>query len=839
MKTVTRTALANVRQNRGRNILCGAAIFLTTLLIFLVLTIGWDMVELDKASTRSFYPSYHALFRQVSEEHAEALKAHGGMEAVGLREDAGAVNLKGADGEKALLTAMDAAGLEMNRIETSEGRFPKEKNEIAVTRTLPAKLGLLDVQVGDEITLPYQIYEKNGMGYETEAVFKVAGFLDVDEEADMEGNELAFCTIDWMKETVPEEDREYRVMFRLAEADDLSVEQIEDEIWAIASDFGVPETDILKNSNYLRANYVEYSFYAGILLCVALVAFIGVMTIYGVYYVSMIPRIQEYGKLKAMGATKRQIRQIIFREGGIVLAVSLPFGILVGSLLVKPIITILFENAGIASGNGEQALVNLARELLRNGGIPLLHVWVYGLTAAVVLLTVYLALLKPMHTGAKISPVEAMRYQEAGNGRRAKKGRKEKRRKGYTNVNIFRLVKANLSRTGRRTLFTMVSLGAIGILFMALATVLACGDPEGIAKREIASDYRITVDSWSGDKMNPDREWGNLMKEELINDGFIERIKAVSGVEKVAVNAFLNGVYPELDPKGEIAGASLTGLDDYYAEELEDAIVEGDVTWEELETGENKVVLSDTFRYWFPEVKVGDTVKASFDTAGGPVEKDLEVAAAADGTFRGVSENLMFLPKSVLETWTPYDLDNTCDVYVEEDKKGETYENLDALTNISEYLSSQNYDDVLAEWKSAMGLITAIVYGFLAVVGGIGFTNLVNTMITSIYTRKKELGLLQAMGLSGRQTVRMIQIEGMIYAAGTLLISLGLGSLAGYGVFLYAKGEGLLNITTFHYPVLPAVILAAAVLLVQLFLVYAISGSLKKESLIDRIRYSE
>ena len=40
MKTVTKTALANVRQNKVRNLISGTAIILTTLLVFMVLTVG-------------------------------------------------------------------------------------------------------------------------------------------------------------------------------------------------------------------------------------------------------------------------------------------------------------------------------------------------------------------------------------------------------------------------------------------------------------------------------------------------------------------------------------------------------------------------------------------------------------------------------------------------------------------------------------------------------------------------------------------------------------------------------------------------------------------------------
>ena len=71
------------------------------------------------------------------------------------------------------------------------------------------------------------------------------------------------------------------------------------------------------------------------------------------------------------------------------------------------------------------------------------------------------------------------------------------------------------------------------------------------------------------------------------------------------------------------------------------------------------------------------------------------------------------------------------------------------------------------------------------------------------------------------------------------LFGLGLGSLAGYGVFLYAKAENMMNITVYHYPAFPAVVLAVAVAALQMILTYAVSRNFRRMSLIDRIRYSE
>lgn len=69
MKTVTKTALANVKQNKGRNFLCGCAIALTTFLIFVVLTVGYGMIRVQLASVDAYYPTYHIIPPSFREKH--------------------------------------------------------------------------------------------------------------------------------------------------------------------------------------------------------------------------------------------------------------------------------------------------------------------------------------------------------------------------------------------------------------------------------------------------------------------------------------------------------------------------------------------------------------------------------------------------------------------------------------------------------------------------------------------------------------------------------------------------------------------------------------------------
>ena len=154
-------------------------------------------------------------------------------------------------------------------------------------------------------------------------------------------------------------------------------------------------------------------------------------------------------------------------------------------------------------------------------------------------------------------------------------------------------------------------------------------------------------------------------------------------------------------------------------------------------------------------------------------------------------------------------------------------------------LQMQTWQAEYEQWKSAMIMTSGACYAFLGILAAISVMNLINTMINSVHVRKKELGMMQAIGMSDRQLMKMLQLEGLFYTLGTLAIAVGLGSLAGYPLFRYAKSSGMFEITTYHYPWAAAVTMTVVLLLVQVALALAISKSVKKAPLIDRIRFSE
>jgi putative ABC transport system permease protein len=103
----------------------------------------------------------------------------------------------------------------------------------------------------------------------------------------------------------------------------------------------------------------------------------------------------------------------------------------------------------------------------------------------------------------------------------------------------------------------------------------------------------------------------------------------------------------------------------------------------------------------------------------------------------------------------------------------------------------------IKQQAQSVNMILDLFYVMLALAVIVSMFGMVNTLVLAVFERTRELGMLRAIGLSRRQTRRMIRHEGVI----TALIGAALG--LPLGVFLAALAtRGLANYGMgFHLPV--------------------------------------
>lgn len=822
MNTVNKTALSNLKQNKGKNILTGIAIVLTTLLIFVIPTVGLGTMDVQMAAINKIYPTFHGMYRNVDVQTAKMLSHRAEIETMGIRQDPAQISIPEGSG---LMCYMDDEALRLGKMELEEGNFPKSGNEIAVSSGLLDAMGI-KAGIGDTIELPYQPIESDGIGYEKKEQFLITGMLPTSKEQRELKVFSALVSKDFMEQEQPEGERKYRVLFRVAGADAMTTEQIKTVFQDLAADMGIVEADVTDNSEYLYANYVDPAFYTGVVAILLVVVLAGILTIYSIYYISMIYKVQEFGKLKALGATKRQIRQIVFREGMLVAAVAIPIGLVLGSILSHTGFTYLMsvyapdDTMGIAS-----------RELVAQNEVSLLKLWIYIMAAVVTLLTVAVSMIRPMQIAAKISPVEAMRYD--GSMKTRKKGRK-----GHSEMRLVHLTEANLTRNKKRTLMTIITLSLTGILYMVLSTILSCADPVEIARSAMYDEFEVSIDSSRGDKMHPEREWTAICQNNPLNEEMEKEIAGIPGVKKITKSSELTMQLKDLKDGDDLWTSDIIGIPQEYAKEMEKSIIEGNCTYEELLQGD-KIIMDENMQHWAPDWKLGDTIRMILKDGEKSIEKSFTVAAIADMPYSLNQFCNFLLPKSVVDELGGCNMEYHWSIAVDNKEVKNVEQKLRKITDEQEFLKLESYEEEVAMNEKTTALLSQLCYVFMVVLGGVGIMNLVNTMINSIYVRRRELGVMQAIGLSEKQMVRMLQMEGIFYTAGTLLLSLGGGSVLGYFTFLYAKKDRMFGIISYHYPMTQTIVLIGVVLIIQLLLTYLIMKNFRKQSMIERIRFSE
>jgi putative ABC transport system permease protein len=573
---------------------------------------------------------------------------------------------------------------------------------------------------------------------------------------------------------------------------------------------------------------VDPNFYTGMAIIIGIILIAGALTIYSIYYVSLINKVQEFGKLAALGATKRQIRQIILRENLIVAGLSIPAGLLIGIAAVK---FVFFQL--ISSISSEQAMTKEMRLVLDNGEVSLILPWIIAMTIGVTLLTVILASLKPMRQASKIMPIEAIRYtgQMQGN---------KKQRKGFIDLNLRRLANANLSRNKKRTMVTIFSLGMIGILFVVISTVFSCMNPKQAARDTIAEDYCMSIASREGDKMRPELKWTVIQQNNPLNNKVINKIKAIDGVEKVDAFQSITGEVPSVKDPGTDKPMSLSigGISKDQMALINRDIEKGHATYEELNSGD-KVIATGYILANYPEIKIGDTLTFKFFDGDRTFEKDMTIIGGGSFAQSVTNFDNFLMSNEAIKKLSKNNLTYYVNIKAAKGKIKTVQSAIENIEEGNELFRLESYEEVLKQWEDTLQLTAGAGYAIMLVLAIVGIMNLINTTIDSILSRKKELGVMQAIGMSNQQMKKMLRTEGFVYAGGIILLAGGLGSILGYLVYLYAESHSLMQIKVYQYPLIQVLLMIFLVVIVQLILTYATTTIVNKETVIKRIQASE
>lgn len=807
MDTITKVALSNNKKNKTRSLLIMSAIFLTTTLLVIISTFASGMIRLQQENAASTYGSQYGMFLAIDGVQLQELQRRSEIQEIGIMSTAGI--LKG--NEKGGFVSTDEAVRSMlphnQEYLLESGAYPEGLDEIAASRAFFEAEGYQNVSVGDKVSL----YYRSGMSDEyKQKEFVVSGILCNREYYQVDASYIVFCSSDFYENQFHEQERQYNVYFTLNDSVDVSMNNIDEALMSIATSCGIDTKKLMINDYYLswtlEPSY-EMIAVCGILI-VGLVLF-SVVVIYNIFQVGIAQKIQEYGKIKALGATKRQMRRLIFKEGMILAVIAIPFGLIVGFVIAKGSFGWLVEQG------------NKVSQGLTNSQIPLFSLPMLLISTAISLITVILALRKPMKIVANISPIEATRYLDN------RSHKNQGIRKGRRDVTVFSMTMANVTGNKKRTVGTILTMGLSCVLFVIISNCIGNIDTEYEARKGLNhGQFELKLDySLEWDEAYPENNLDSILRENPLNQSLIDKIKQISGVTDVItreiVVASANGSHQVI---------SIVNKEDFESLRSESDI--GNMNYEEAVKNKN---IFFGWSMWMQAdgYALDKPISLQLENGVSTFTYNGNIAGAFGSAYtywlmpEEVYHSLQSTGSSIGYLWIDCNQDDVA--YVEQELKN--------LMEDTSYVRFRTYHDELETAEFASRMMKLGCYLFMAIIGLIGFMNLANTMIINITTKKQEYGVLQAVGMTNRQLNRSLQMQGLLFTVSTIIVALGVGLPLGYGLFSYMSKNGFFGINVYHVPVVPILVMIAVITGLQAILSFILSHNLKKETLVERIRY--
>ncbi|MFW6693037.1 ABC transporter permease [Streptomyces sp. MAR4 CNX-425] len=324
----------------------------------------------------------------------------------------------------------------------------------------------------------------------------------------------------------------------------------------------------------------------------------------------------------------------------------------------------------------------------------------------------------------------------------------------------------NPRRTGATAVALMVGLALVGGMSVAAASMTKSFDEE--IDRTLGADFIVQSDNF-----------GPFPRQ------VTEQVKDADGVGLVVRQRFapLRVTLPDGEKTSTSAGAFDEGLDqvsrlEYAAGDTAGALAPGHVGLQRQYARDHGIRMGDTLPVLFPngertELTVGALTKQ--ETSGG--------FGAAGGFFLGLA---------TLEEHLPGGQETALFVNAAGGTDPDTLR-ASLEGGLAEYpqVKVRDQADFKELIREQIVVLLYLVFALLGLAIIIAVLGVVNTLALSVVERTREIGMLRAIGLSRRQTRRMIRLESVVIAVFGALLGLVLGLAWGAGVHEVLALEGM------------------------------------------------
>lgn len=801
--------------NRRRNWILTVAIAVSVFLLFSVFSIVAGRINAEKLLyTRMSGTSATTFLEDATLEQAEQIANLDYIRDVGMEYIFGGIYSGERETGARVYVDKAAFGSMLKPAYTQiHGKYPEKEEEVMLSKRTLESMGIKEPETGMNVIMT------NEEGKEES--FILSGFYT--EFMDETTLPYGFFSMEYFEKH--KDSTGYAALLAIRQKDWYSGENIEDLLYR-----DIPTID--RAQQFIGGDSVSYTavleLVGGLdigLCCALLIILCAGMLIYNVTALSLRREVRQYGLLKTLGTTSRQIHWIVWRQIAKTLLIGMAVGIAAGAVPVFGILPGILEGRYLEGFGKASAMISFH---------PLLLLGAVFITIASTLFSSFM----PIWKVGRMAPVSALYYLGgmAGTGRKERKSGKGNQIALMAWRNIFRNRKSAWITLGSLILGFMVALGAM-VLIRGM---------DYRNKLEQDDDFRLSA---AGAPFLSD---GYVEPDVCFDTSFVEQIRGMDGIREITCSV---GGYLRLNSEdtawqpllvGSRMGegmqdndegkrhaehvrkyymAGYTVVEPAFIDALEQCCEKHGLTLDikGLREGTSAVAFhfnelsrkleKESFSYIGDSISLKTFAGSDLGTVkfGGYLkrnQKDLPVCETESSTSGyptllisrkcfgrlGIKGKIFAVNINVNKEMEPqikFQLKNMIAKLVE------TMEEQEGVFGMGYSIYSKS--DAIALAESELLIFRILMYTVSALLAGMGVFHYFNVTVSSIEARGKEFAVMESIGMTKKQLRHMLVLEGIYYSSfiAVFLVTAGSGILW----LVYRLGRERVPYMQFYYPV--------------------------------------
>ena len=794
---VKKYAKRSMRKSRIKTLLSVLTIMLSVALLsgFILSVVG-----MATETKRELQTANHAIYYNINDKQIEELRQDNRIADSRIYIQAGNTQV---DDYLIIPVYIEQKDSNIAVEELVEGQYPIGLYDAAVDKAYLSRLGL-PTELGTKITIPF--YDGSS------ETFTVVGLTD---NGSTERVYSLYCSEKYAHTGGQFETSVTALTVQLADATQMSSENFKETVQKIGTDYGITAQYSDYNDGFVASLEPNQEDIMIISIFSIAVLFVSYLVIYSIFYIYVQNQIREFGQLRTMGATPKQIKTILRTQGKILCILGTILGLIIGGTAA-----FLFKPDG-------WSWLNTA----------LVSVLIFGLVYAMV----WLALSKPAKIAGSVSPIEAAKstgYQSA----------QLYSKKLHRRITPFSMAVMGSSRNRRKWVVTVLSLGVAGIMFMGGTTLLSSLDMERFARQGLLEYGEFEIDLSRNAVRNDPHGATGVQLNNPLNDELIQNITQIEGVKEVTQ-------YKTLEAKFEYNHASrkdkLVSFTSEQQKILKQYLSAGTIDYKSMIENKEILVLRNEYAdYVFDwTFQVGDTVKFRWFDGQSYQETEYTIAGEiSDEIFKDPLGGKLFgkagfflLPDQLLQKMVVPDFNFNSHLLISINDfslEPEVREKMNSLMETIPTVTMETLHNLYQDSEAMYQRTSLVIWGLSSFIMLFAVINLINTLIATTLSRKHEFSTLRSIGMGKKQLQWTIQWEGILLAFWNIGITLVAGTAVGYGIVHYLNSVGD-DSWVWQFPLVYFMGYAIISIMLPMIISAVIIHILQKKSIVEQLRESD